>query len=61
MTEILDSVKFRSADQRSVESIGPAVIAAAEQLAGAATFGRRPGTVMANVVETTQFFLGPAH
>ncbi len=53
--------KFRGADERAVKPVGPAVIAAAKELARTASLGRRPGAMAANVVETAQFALSAAH
>src|SRR5437879_7221324 len=56
----LDSFDFGCADQRAVKTVGPAVIAAPEKLAGAAAFGGRAGTVPAYVVEPAQLAIRAA-
>jgi len=59
--EILDALDIGGADEPAIQAIGPAVIAAAEDFARAASFRRRPGSVAAHVVEAAELSIVAAH
>jgi hypothetical protein len=50
----VDAFDFRGADESAVEVLGPAVVSAAKQFAGTASFGGRAGAVAAHVVKAAQ-------
>ena len=53
--------KFGGADERAVKPVGPTVIAATKQFSRTASLGGRSGAMAADVIETAQFALSPAH
>ena len=59
--KILHAFDLGGAEQRAVERISPAVIAAAEEFARAAAFGRRSGAMAADVIKTSQLSVCAAH
>src|SRR5580692_501331 len=51
-TEIMLALEFGSADQGSIQPVGPTVVAAAEELARTASFRGRSSAMAANIVKT---------
>src|SRR5579862_4579670 len=60
-TKSLEAFDLGRADERTVEVIGPSVIAAAKKFARTAAFCRRPGPVPADVVKTSQDSVDSSH
>jgi hypothetical protein len=56
-----DALDLGCVDQRTVKTIGPAVIAAPKELARAAAFDGWACPVAADVVEPAQLAIGAAH
>ena len=52
--EIFDTIKFRGNEQSAVEAVGPAMVAAAEELAIAAAGGRIAGAMAADVIKAAK-------
>src|SRR5271165_4008797 len=57
----LHSLNLCGADQRAVQAVGPAVIAAAKKFARSAAFCRRTRAMPAHVVEAPQLAVEPTH